>query len=136
MDLKWISLTRIFIIYSILGFFINIIFCIILSFIKCEGKVANYFCKIVDNKGGQYLDNIFIFFNNISKIYRENKNYLIYIICIIFVDVIFDSLSTFFLLSILKNLELEFLFFNASIEEIFGEIIKYLKVKYLIIIIL
>jgi len=79
MDLKWISLTRLFIVYSILGFFINIIFCIILSFIKCEGKVANYFCKIIDNKGDKYLDNIFIFFDNISKIYEKNQNYLIYI---------------------------------------------------------
>ena len=129
MDLKWISLTRILMLYSILEFFINIIFCIILSFIKCEGKVSNYFCKIVDINGDQYLDNIFIFFDNISKIYRENNNYLIYIICIIFVDMIIDSLFTYFLFLILKNLAVEFLFFAISIEEIFDEIIKIFERK-------
>ena len=42
---------------------------------------------------------------------------------------IFDSLSTFFLLSILKNLDLEFLFFAGSIEEIFDEIIEIFESK-------
>ena len=35
MDLKQVPLTKLFIIYALLGFFIIIIFCIILTYIKC-----------------------------------------------------------------------------------------------------
>ena len=96
MDLKQISLTKLFMIYSILGFFINIIFCVIITYIKCRGKVAKFFCTISDNEDDLYLDNIFVFFDDISNIYEEKKNYLIYIIFIIFVDMICDSLFIFF----------------------------------------
>jgi hypothetical protein len=37
MDIQLISLTKLFMIYALLGFFINIIYCVILTYIKCKG---------------------------------------------------------------------------------------------------
>ena len=129
MDLKLISLTKLFMIYALIGFFISIIYSVILTYIKCEGKVSNYFCGIIDNKGGKYLENIFVFFDDISYIYRENKKYIFYFICIIFVDLIFNSLFIFYFFIILKNLSPEFFFFIGSLSEIFISIIKIFENK-------
>ena len=129
MDLKLISLTKLFMIYTLVGFFISIIYSLILTYIKCEGKVSDYFCIIVDNKGEKYLENISVFFDEISYIYGENKKYIIYFICIIFVDLIFNSLFIFYFFYILKNLSPEFFFFIGSLSEIFIYIIQIFENK-------
>jgi len=129
MDLKQVPLTKLFIIYALLGFFINIIYCLILTNIKCERESGKYFCKIKDNKNNIYLENIFIFFDNLSKICGENYNYLIFIIFILFVDVIFYSLSNYYYFLILKNLTPEFYVFTDSITRIFNGVIIIIRNK-------
>ena len=75
LDSKWISLSQLFMIYSIFGFFINIILCVISTFIKCHREIAGFFCVIQDNKGNFYIDNIFEFLDDISNIGGENGQY-------------------------------------------------------------
>jgi len=124
MDLKWISMTKLLMIYALLGLIINIIYCIILTYIKCEGNASNYFCNIEDINDVQYIENISEFFDDISNVYKENKSYIIYFVCIVFADVIFFSLFIFYFFLILKYLTPEFYFFTGSIGEIFIKIIE------------
>ena len=129
MDLKQFPLTKLFIIYALLGFIINIILCLLLTYIKCGREIGKYFCNILDKKNDLYLENIFVFFYKISKIYEENKNYLIFIIFIFFVDAILYSMSNLYYLLILKYLTPEFYVFTDSIIGIFNEIIEILTNK-------
>jgi len=129
MDLKQVPLTKLFIIHAILGFFINIIFCLIITYINCGREIGKYFCRIQDSQNDLYLENIFVFFHKISKMYEENKDNLIFIIFIIFIDVIFFSLSNLYYLLILKNLTPEFYAFAESISIMFNEIIKIFRNK-------
>ena len=69
MELNWISLTKLFMIYTLVGLSINIINCIILTFIKCWGDAKSYFCFIGDNEGNFYVENIILYFENILEIY-------------------------------------------------------------------
>ena len=129
MDLKQISLSKLFMIYSSLGFLINIIICVILTFIKCKGNTKFYFCSILDKQGNYYLDNILLFFKRVSLIYEDNEDDLIYATLIIFIDMILNSLYVFFFLSILKNLTPVHFFFIGSITGIIIEVIKIFKSK-------
>ncbi len=129
MDLQFISLPKLFMIYSVLGLFINIIYCVILTYIKCEGKASDYYCFIEDDGGGKYVENFYEFFIDISYLYGKNKNYLIYMIIIICVDIISNSLFCYYFFLILKNLSPEFNFFIGSIVEIFIKIIQIFKNK-------
>ena len=110
LDSKWISLSKLFMIYSIIGFFINIIFCVIANFIKCRGEVASFFCRIQDSKGNFYIDNISEFLDDISNIGGENGQYLIYNIIILLSDIILNSLFIYFYFLVVKNLNPEFFF--------------------------
>jgi hypothetical protein len=128
MDSKYISLGKLLMTYSIAGFIFNIIVCVVLTFIKCWGKTAVYFCKIKD-EDNSYLENIFLFYEDILVIYMENKNDFIYASIIIFVDMITYSLYIFFFLSILKNLAPEYFFFLGSITGVLSQIIMMIKNK-------
>ena len=124
MDLNWISLSKLFIFYSILGFFINIIICIILTFIKCNETFKKYFCYI-NEEDNYYIENILSFLKSISIIFSDdNKSDLIFIICIILLQILVNSLYYFCLLSILKNLYPEYYFFSKYINNIFALIIS------------
>jgi hypothetical protein len=70
-----------------------------------------------------------VFFDEISYIYGENKKYIFYFICLIFVDVIFNSLYIFYFFIILKNLSPEYFFFIGSLSEIFISIIQIFENK-------
>ena len=129
MDSKWISLPKLFMIFAIIGFIINIIFCIIFTYIKCGGELSDYFCRIKDNKGDKYLDNFYKFFDDISNIYGNDGNYLIYNIYIILPDIIFNSLFVYFFFLILKNLTPEFFYFLFSVVEIFDSLIDIFERK-------
>lgn len=96
MDLNWISLSKLFIIYSILGFLINSIICIILTFVKCGGIFKNYYCYI-EEEGNYYIENIFPFFKKISLIFSDdNKSDLIFVICIILLQIFIRSILMLF----------------------------------------
>ena len=128
MDSKYISLGKLFIIYSIIGFIFNIIVCVVLTNIKCGGKTADYYCEIKD-EDDSYLENYDLFFENLNVIYENFKIDLIYIIIIVFVDIITYSLYIFFFLSILKNLAPEYFFFLGSITGVFSQIIMMINNK-------
>ena len=129
MDLKQISLPKLFMIYSVLGLFINIIFCLILTKIKCNQDVGTYFCSVNDIENNLYVENIQAFYYDISIIFNEHKNYIIHIIIIFCADVISDCLFVFCFLSILKNLTPEFYFFIGCITEILYELINIFQNK-------
>ena len=128
MDSKNISLGKLFMIYSIAALIFNIIICIVLTHIKCSTDVAQYFCEIED-EDDLYLENISLFIEDILVINENFKKDLIYVIIIIFVDMITYSLYIFFFLSILKNLALEYYFFLSSITGVFSQIILMIKNK-------
>jgi len=84
MELNWISFSELLINYSLVGFLINIIICIIFSFIKCknENKLCNKKSKN-DEDTYYYIENFMIFFEDFLEIYRdENKADLIFLICL------------------------------------------------------
>jgi hypothetical protein len=126
MDFNWISLTKLFMIYSLAQFLINVIFCIILTFIKCTGDIKYYFCNIQDyeDEDALYMENILIFLQKLKDIYNEKyKGDLIFVIFYILLDIILTSLFNFFFLSILKNLSPEYYFFTGSIRDTLVKII-------------
>jgi hypothetical protein len=124
MDLNWISLPKLFIIYSILGFFINSIICIIFSFIKCGGIFKSYFCYIKE-EDNYYIENIFPFFNKISIIFSDDdESDLIFVICLIVLQIFVSSLYYYCFFSVLKYLYPEYYYFSNYITDIFGLIIS------------
>ena len=68
-DKKYISASRIFFLYGIVGFFFCLIITIIATFISCGTKneipLNYYFCHVVDknNDNKLYLDNFYIYFS-------------------------------------------------------------------------
>ena len=122
MDFNWISLTKLFMIFSLVQFLINVIFCAILTFIKCTGKIKFFFCNILDEEDEDeytlYMENILIFFNKLKDIYNEeSKGDFIFLIFYILLDIILTSLFNFFFLSLLKNLSPEYYFFAGSVRD-------------------
>ena len=98
MNENWISLTKLFMIYSLAGFLINIIICIILTFIKCWGETKFYFCHIKDEKDNFYVENIILYFEKLSDI-SEEKADLFFFIFITFLYTILISLYIFFFIN-------------------------------------
>ena len=95
MNENLISLTKLFMIYSLAGFLINIIICIILTFIKCWGETKFYFCHIKDEKDNFYVENIILYFEKLSDI-SEEKADLFFFIFITFLYTILISLYIYF----------------------------------------
>jgi hypothetical protein len=126
MDFNWISLTKLFMIYSLVLFLFNVIFCLIFTFIKCTGDVKYFFCYIQDDEDEDalYLENLLLFFKKLKIIYNEqDKGDLIFAIFYFLLDIILTSLYNFFFLSILKNLSPEYYFFTGSIRDTLVKII-------------
>ena len=70
MDLKYISPSKLLCFYGIVGILINIIICILSTYIKCK-TIGNYnihICNIYkeDNSDGIYLENFYIYFKILS----------------------------------------------------------------------
>jgi len=129
MDLNWISLPKLFIFYSILGFFINSIICLILTFIKCGGTFKEYFCNIQEGDD-YYIENYSTFLKRISIILNdENKSDLIFIICLLILQILSYSFYNFCFLSVLKNLYPEYFYFSNYIAYILQLIISPFNTK-------
>ena len=119
MNENWISLTKLFMIYSLAGFLFNIIICIILTFIKCGEETKYYFCHIIDKKDNfYYVENIILYFEKLSDIYEEKAD-LFFFIFITFLYTILISLYIYFFFSILKHLTPEHYYFSVSLIDIF-----------------
>ena len=78
MDLKFVSISKIFLFYSIIGFLHSLIVCSISNLIPCgESKnnytIVDYFCKVKDGNK-KYYDNFQVYFYNLfssSESYKE-----------------------------------------------------------------
>ena len=128
MDMNWISSSNLLIYFSLLGFFVNIIVCLLFTFFKC-GKNENLFCD-KQKDGFYYIDSFIIFFENLLKVCREgNTSDLIIVISLFFANSLFLFLYYFFFISILKNLYPEYYFFTGPIRETIKDIISILQSK-------
>jgi len=67
MELKYISSENLLIYYGVIGIIIYALICLLLSFIKCNELFENNICEIVDNKDNFYIENIFIYFQDLSN---------------------------------------------------------------------
>ena len=96
MDLNWISLSKLLIIYSLIGFLINIIMGVIYSFIKCENE--NLFCDKEDEKGNYYIENFMMFYKEILAIYRDGykSDFIIVIFLLFFFHLFYFYIISFF----------------------------------------
>jgi hypothetical protein len=90
MDLRYISPSKLLIIYGIIGFLINSIICIISTYNKCLtiGDIDIHLCKINNNTNPneKYLENFFIYFKILKDSINNDKNY----------EVIIEILESFF----------------------------------------
>jgi len=132
MDLKFISHTKLLILYGIIGFLFSIITCAIETFFKCVGSKTKFFCKVyfdttsvAKNSNNDY--NHKIDTNNGIHIYNENnindesryiENFFIFI----------DNFSK--LNSKEKSIEIILMFFG-TITYYFGLYFDILVLKYL-----
>ena len=73
-DLKYVSVTKILILYGFFGSIFTALFSLIATFISCGKKneeiydIYDYICMIVDNDGNRFVDNYKVYFNrNIWK---------------------------------------------------------------------
>jgi len=124
MDYNWISVSKLFMISLLVNFLMNIIKCVIETFIKCGDNFKSYLCKIYDDENkNYYVDNFLIFFNKIKIVYTENKVDLIIIIILILLFAFFVVLNNTIYLIILSNLYPEYYFFSSFIQEIILKII-------------
>ena len=89
MDSKFISPSKLFMCYGILGFIINSFICTIITFVDCGNNFLDL-CK-ADKDGKHYLDNFIVYFGDVSN----NK-----IILIILYSITFTLKSFFYLLTI------------------------------------
>ena len=103
MDLKFVSISKIFLLYSIIGFVISLIICLISTFIPCGKSYSNYtfvdyFCKVKDGNE-KYYDNFKLYFSNLfssNECYKE-------IIALVF-GIAFFILYKFFYLKIIQRM--------------------------------
>ena len=122
MDFDFISLSKLLIIFALVGFIINIIISVLFTFIKCSEN-TNIFCKIYDGRY-YYFDNFMIFFEKLLIVCRdENKFNIIFVICFLIFYSFILFLYNFFAFSILKNLYPEYYYFTDPIIETLTEII-------------
>ena len=93
MELKYISSQKLLIYYGVIGIIIYAFVCLLLSYIKCNELFENSICEIFDNKDNYYIENIFIYFHNLSN---SNKGTIIQEIIIMLFGMIFYVLYIYF----------------------------------------
>ena len=136
MDLKFISSTKLLILYGIIGFVFSTIACIIETIFKCVGSERDFFCKIKiyedesdDANYDSYIENINIFFEDFSS--YGLKDIIIEII-IFFFGMIFYYGSLYFEMLVINSLTpMHFMF--SSLIYLFvielGDLIRIIKKK-------
>jgi len=108
MDLKFISVSKLLILYGSLGFAFTSIACVIETYFKCVGNERHFFCPIRElNDDGQYdyyIENARIFFEHFSNLERKDSIIEIFIfffgIIIYYCSLYFDMLVINYLTSI------------------------------------
>ena len=66
-DLKLISFHLLIFLYGVFGFFFNLCFCIISTFIPNENADSKYLYKVKDDNNKTFIDNFFVYYNNFGK---------------------------------------------------------------------
>ena len=69
MDLKYVFISKLLILYGVIGILFTGLFSLIASFISC-GKnnddiydIYDYICKVVDDNGDRFLESYYVYFN-------------------------------------------------------------------------
>ena len=130
MDLRFISQTKLLILYGIIGFALTTIACLIETLFKCVGNVRDFFCKINiyyedsdDTENNEdydsYIENIFMFFEDFSAL--EKKDIIIEIF-LFFFGIIFYYCSLYFEILVIKYLTPMHFMFSSLIYLFFNEI--------------
>ena len=131
MDLKFISQTKLLILYGLIGFILNSIACSIESSFKCVGENKDFFCKInVHNNKTElydsYVENIVIFFNDFSGLPKKEK--IIEIFIFLF-GIIFYYGSLYFEILVIKFLTPMHFMFSSLIYLFFMEFIFLIQIN-------
>ena len=143
MDLKFISQTKLLILYGTIGFVLSIISCIIETSLKCVGKEEEFFCNvyinrtiIIENKINnetiityetninRYIENFHIFIEEFS--FLDKKDRIIEIV-LFFIGVIFYYCSLYFDMLIINYLTPMHFIFSSLIYLFLIELIDYIR---------
>ena len=111
MELKYISSQKLLIYYGVIGIIIYAFACLLLSYIKCNELFEDNICEIVDNKDNYYIENIFIYFHDLSN---SNRGTIIQEIIIILFGIAFYVLYIYFEVLIIYYLTPVHYFFYDS----------------------
>ena len=124
-DLRYISSSKIFVLYSFIGFLVCSSLSIIVSFIPCSDDMSSnytiydYFCTVkYENK--KYIDNIFLYFHNFDEV--ENHESSHFEIAGLFLGMAFFGLYKFFSLKVIELLTPIHLIFSFPIYYVFNKI--------------
>jgi len=114
MEHKYISSQKLLIYYGVIGIIIYALICLLLSFIKCNELFENNVCEIVDDQDNFYIDNIFIYFQDLSNSDGETIKYEI---LIMFFGIAFYFIYIYYEVMIIYYLTPVHYFFYDSIYE-------------------
>ena len=99
MDIKYISITKLLMLYGIIGTIFYTIICTITTFAKCsEAKINDYFCQTKDEEEHKYFANFRLYFTEILFKYPLQE------IILLIIGILGFSFYKFFSLMIIKNL--------------------------------
>ena len=120
MDLKFVSISKIFLFYSIIGFIHNLVICLISTFIPCgesesDYSILDYFCK-VKNGNKRFYDSFDVYFSNL---FSDSDCYKEFIALIL--GIAFFILYKFFNLKIIQRMTPVHIIFSFPIFYIFNK---------------
>ena len=131
-DIKYIDIIEILIIYGLLGTLINLIFCTITTFEKCNTSVKEYFCKVpyqgndyIHNSSDLYLDSFSLYFKTLNgDINRYYSRIEILIeIFLVFLGIIINYIYKIFFFLVIRDLSPMHVIFSYSINNILPKLI-------------
>ena len=139
MDLRFISQTKLLILYGIIGVTLTSITCLIETLFKCEGNLKEFFCKIKifyeesddnDNNDNNeeydsYIENIFMFFEDFSALGKKD---IIIEIFLFFFGIIFYYCSLYFEILVIKYLTPMHFMFSSLIYLLCDELRELIKI--------
>ena len=111
MDLKYISSSKVLIYIGFIGTLVFSISCIIETNIKCSERIN--FCEVKDKDNNTYIDNFYIYYQNISEI--DDRSEIIYEACLILFGMICKFLALYYDMLILKFLTLVHIIFYGPL---------------------
>jgi hypothetical protein len=118
MDIKYVSITKLLMIYGIIGTIFYTIICIITTFTECsKAKINDYFCETVGDKDKKYFASFKLYFKDILLQFPLQE------IILLTIGILGFSFYKFFSLMIIKNLTPIHLVFSLPLFYIMRKII-------------